>query len=286
MWLCYLDESGTAHLNDDQPFYVVTAVSIEESRWQAMRRDLESVLQRGRKRCLPDIIETCKTDDKKSAKWSRKAFESNREIVWSKATDEERKELQTKIEEYLKAKFELHTEPVWRGSDCYMGVSYKTRMAILDDAIEVLEAHKPQIISVGLDKQKHKKKYPVPYPCAAWTFNLLIERVDGMLKAQGTGQRGILVADSGGADGGQITRLMRILQKGGGTMVIGKTIERVIDNVYFVDSVQSPEVQVADVCGYFLRHHFVGNDKTKQYQDRVLALMATGWQRLGPSHFP
>lgn len=276
MQLIYLDESGTCPLTDKaQPFYVLTAVCIDESKWREFDKDMRAVLKAGRKQVLEEVVQLLPRTGPMATKWARlvKAgvLRKGADFDYSACGTAEQESIQKELGVYLEAKFEVHAEPLLNARGVYLGVSRTTRDGILDATFKVLEAHRPSIIAVALDKPAHDAKYETPWPVAEWTFNVLVELIDIALCAKGADARAVLIADQSENNEGQMKKLLRHFQQRG-TKYMNRPITRVLDNVHFTDSVHSTPVQAADVCSYFIRHSIEKNANTPTWQERVLGL--------------
>ena len=80
------------------------------------------------------------------------------------------------------------------GKGHFKGVPWQTRVDLRDSVFDVIDAHRPKLIVVAVDKAAHVAKYKDPDPPEAISYQLLIERFDRFLSREGP-DIGIVVSD-------------------------------------------------------------------------------------------
>ena len=112
----------------------------------------------------------------------------------------------------------------------------------------MIDAHRPKLIVVAVDKAAHVAKYKDPDPPEAISYQLLIERFDRFLSRQGP-DIGIVVSDEQkGAE--DPIRVAHSHYRRYGTS--WQRIDHVIETPFFVPSHWSRMLQIVDVVAYWI----------------------------------
>lgn len=270
MKLCYLDETGYSgsNLQDPaQPYYILGGLIVASPAWRDVTKALKDVI-RGASDDLPDeILKAVQAKAHICRVWAKRLIGNPTD--WGSLTGRERSLLRNKIEGHFGLKFEVHAVDLFQGHQDFEGVPEARRLALADAMIGVIEAHSLDLLHARVDKQAHARKYKYPDPPEELAFMMMAELFEKYLgRAEGE-RTGMFIADYCGKGPRLKANLVRY-QEGGTPYYYGMKIERIIDTVHFVDSSDSPCIQLSDLCTYLLLQSRKKNPRWQAFQARVL----------------
>jgi Protein of unknown function (DUF3800) len=151
--------------------------------------------------------------------------------------------------------WEIHMVDMVHGTRRFKGVPWATRVALRDAVFDVIDANRPTLIVVAIDKQRHLARYKYPDPPERIAYEMMIERFDSFLGRQGP-DIGIIVSDEQKGVEDPI-RVAHSRYRRGGTSV--QAINHVIETPFFVPSHWSRMLQIVDVVAYWLNRMLKAN---------------------------
>ena len=89
--------------------------------------------------------------------------------------------------------WELHMSLIAHRKKHFSQMSEKDRFELVDAVFDVMEWHDLRLIFVGIDKEKHRKKYSYPDPVEDVAYMFMLERFNYCVARLGT--LGLVVAD-------------------------------------------------------------------------------------------
>jgi hypothetical protein len=147
---------------------------------------------------------------------------------------------------------------IYHGKGHFKRMPRSTRNALVDSVFDVLDAHHPTLIMVGIHKRAHNLRYAYPDPVENVAYRFMIERYNTYLGRQ-SDHRGIVVCDEQ-KELATLTRRAHSQYRREGTE--WTEIESVIETAFFTPSHWSRMLQVVDVVTYwtarYLRSRLVG----------------------------
>lgn len=154
--------------------------------------------------------------------------------------------------------FEFHGVDLWGGSGHWAGKAPAELLAAYEDAIDVLPKLGITIAHSSIDKDLLHAKYGGAADSNAYLLALqfLLERIE----LRGSTQLKVVVADEAKHEQSAAIKLVGDLQNYNSGVVPGKQLQRVIDSMHFVRSVDSPGVQLADLVAFALQRSTYGRD--------------------------
>lgn len=140
--------------------------------------------------------------------------------------------------------WELHMTDMVNGKGHFKRMSRTTREALCDAVLDVLGAHRPTIMMMAIDKEKHSKKYYSPDPPEEMTYRFMIERFDIFLGRLPENEVGVIVSDEQKGEEDTIRKAHSKFRKEG----TPHSINCVVETPFFVPSHWSRMIQIIDVC--------------------------------------
>lgn len=269
MKLCYLDESGYSgsNLHDpNQPYYILGGLIVASPSWRDVTTALKAVI-RGASDDLPEeVMAAVRAKGHVCRVWAKRFLGNPAE--WSTLTTRERLLLRNKVDGHFGSRFEIHAVDLFQGHKDFEGVSEARRLALADAMIAVVEAERLDLLHARLDKQAHARKYKYPEPCEELAFMMMAELFEKYLIGADGEKTGMFIADYSGK-GPRLKANLVKYQERGTPYYYGTRIERIIDTVHFVDSLESPCIQLADLCTYLVLQARKRNSRWQDLQARV-----------------
>jgi len=159
--------------------------------------------------------------------------------------------------------WELHMSLIAHRKKHFSQMSEKDRFELVDAVFDVMEWHDLRLIFVGIDKEKHRKKYSYPDPVEDVAYMFMLERFNYCVARLGT--LGLVVAD----EQKEIeisTRNAHSRYRRHGTGMA--QIDHVIETPFFTPSHWSRPLQMIDVATYYVARHLRGAT-TASYWGRI-----------------
>ncbi|MCP4303562.1 MAG: DUF3800 domain-containing protein [bacterium] len=165
---------------------------------------------------------------------------------------------------WFPAGFEFHGNQLWNGNGEWDGKAPTELLAAYEDVIGLIDQHCISIAHSTIDRQRLHDKYHGGFDGSAYRLGLqfLLEKVNQLSGLK------VLVADESKEQEVEAKDMVARLQEWGGGEVPGRQVTSIIDSLHFVQSHESPGVQIADMAAYLL--HRVRLTATEHHPD-VLA---------------
>lgn len=147
---------------------------------------------------------------------------------------------------HFPTKFEFHGNELWNGNGEWKGKTPKELLAVYEDVIGLIDKHKIVVAHSTIDRQGLHDKYSGKFDNSAYCLGLqfLLEKVDQLPGLK------VVVADESKEQEIEAKQMVAQLQDWGGGEVPGLPIKTAIDSLHFVQSYESPGVQIADMAAY------------------------------------
>jgi hypothetical protein len=264
MYLCYIDESGTADIPGNTSHFVLAGLSIPIWHWRAADRDISRILGKwglaGQEMHTAWILrpyrEQSVIPNFQNLTWDQRRAtvqrERNRYLLDLQKT-KQRKLYQQQRKNFVHTKAYIHLTRDERKSvvreiaDCVSGWGYARLFAECIDKLyfDPTRAARP------VDEQAFEQ--------VVSRFEQYLANVDG----PGDQRKcyGLIVHDNNETVAKKHTDLMRRFHQQG---TLFTTIERIIETPLFVDSRLTSMVQIADLCCYALRR-YLENQETELF---------------------
>ncbi len=135
---------------------------------------------------------------------------------------------------------------LWNGKGEWEGKAPFALLAAYEDGIGLIEQHSVSIAHSTIDRQGLHDKYAGEYDAGAYRLGLqfLLEKVDLLPGLK------VVVADESKEQEIEAKGMVAQLQELGGGEVPGGQLKSVFDSLHFVQSNESPGVQLADMVAY------------------------------------
>jgi hypothetical protein len=153
-----------------------------------------------------------------------------------------------------KAGFEFHAFELHHGKGFFKGWPHKSRLAIADEVLSVLDQHSLDVIYGACHKPEHAKRYAHPMHPHDLAFLLAAERCERYLSQAPEQPLGLFIADRNMEVEGQVRASLRDYRLKG--IPLGKLDERldhIIEDIHFQSSQASCFLQLADFCAYYIK---------------------------------
>ena len=149
---------------------------------------------------------------------------------------------------WIPAKFEFHGNQLWNGNGEWKNKTPDELLAAYESVIGLIDKHNISIAHSTIDRQKLHDNYTGNYDASAYRLGLqfLLEKIDTLPGLK------IVVADESKEQEVEAKDMVAQLQAWGGGEVPGRQVDSVIDSMHFVQSHESPGVQMADMVAYLL----------------------------------
>jgi hypothetical protein len=180
--------------------------------------------------------------------------------------------LVNRVEGHFLSDFEVHAVDLFQGNGVFAGVPIDRRLEIVNAMLAVVEQQSLDFIYVRIDKERHRLKYRYPDPPDKLAFMLMAELFEKYLANSDGEKTGMFIADYS-AQGDKLKVDLVRYQERGTPYYFGIKINRIIDSVHFVRSVESPCTQLADVCAYLTLQTIKQNQRWQAYCERVKAFV-------------
>lgn len=147
--------------------------------------------------------------------------------------------------------FELHANEIWNAKGPWAGLEPAALLATLENLVGLLDELSISVIHASIDKANLHARHNGAYDDNAYLLALqfLLEKLDQWNSA---GARRILIADEAKEHQLRAVKMVRDMQSWAAGAVPGRRLVSVIDAIHFVDSKNSPGVQLADVVAFIL----------------------------------
>ena len=155
----------------------------------------------------------------------------------------------------IPADFEFHGMQLWSGSGPWAGKTPPQLLAAFEAVIGVLEELSISVVHSTINTPALNAKYGGTADENAYQLALqfLLEKLDRWRTHQ---VRRVLIADEAKQEQLKAIKLVKDMQSwAAGGVVPGRQLVSIIDSMHFVDSAQSPGVQLADMVAFAIQRH-------------------------------
>lgn len=152
---------------------------------------------------------------------------------------------------WIPAEFEFHGTVLWNGNEYWDGKTPTQLLAVFEAVIALLAELDIYVVHSSIDKEALHRRYGGGFDQNAYILALqfLLEKLDGYRTRQ---VRRLLIADEAKEHQFRAVKLIRDLQQWSVGEVPGRQLISIIDSIHFVDSRNSPGVQLADMVAFVL----------------------------------
>ena len=160
---------------------------------------------------------------------------------------------------WVPADLEFHGNVLWNAGDHWSKMEPPQLLAVYKDLMDLLEVHDIDVSYASIDKARLHAKYDGGADKNAYLLALqfMLEKIDrcypNTLK--------ILIADEQKEHQLRAMKMVTDMQIHGLGEVPSFPIKTIIDSIHFVDSAQSPGIQMADMVAYLLQRSWNHRDK-------------------------
>ncbi|MDD3794070.1 MAG: DUF3800 domain-containing protein [Candidatus Gracilibacteria bacterium] len=159
--------------------------------------------------------------------------------------------------------FEFHAIDMAGGKKYFKNFKIDERLKAFEGLINIFEKYDIKFFSQGINKQYLKSKYDNPYHPHYLSFMYLIEKIDRFL--EDNDKKGLIIMDKNLETEQNIINNFQDYKKNGTSFGLRKkSINCLIDTVYYTDSYNSYLMQLSDVIGYIY-----GAYKTASYLGNI-----------------
>ena len=160
---------------------------------------------------------------------------------------------------WIPADLEFHGNVLWSGGDHWSKMDPTQLLGVYRDVIDLLEVHDIDVSHASIHKDRLHTKYGGGADKNAYLLALqfMLEKIEfcypDTLK--------ILIADEQKEHQLRAMRMVTDMQSHGVGEVPGLQVKTIIDSIHFVDSAQSPGIQMSDMVAYLLQRSWNKRDK-------------------------
>ena len=276
MYLCYVDESGTADLPGNTSHFVLAGLSIPISQWKACDLQIESVKTvYGLKNAeihvawlLRKYIEQSKIE----------GFETFDYSMRRAKVDSLRKAELLRLQRAHNPKHYHQTKKNFRQTEDYVHLTLEERRQFVLEVAKCLARWDfARLFAECIDKI-HFNQAIGNKTVSEQAFEQLVSRFERYLKNKGAVEKtqypGLLIHDDNDTIAKKHTELMKSYHRQG---TLWTDIKNIIETPLFVNSELTSMVQVADVCAYALRRYLENSD------EELFNLIFQRADRIGPT---
>ena len=150
---------------------------------------------------------------------------------------------------WVPADFEFHAYEIWNARGYWAEKSPADLLAVLEALVSVLDELEIHVVHASIDKARLHSRYGGDYDDNAYLLALqfLLEKLDRWRTHEALR---IVIADETKEQQLRAVKMVRDLQTWAAGAVAGRQLVSVIDSMHFVDSKDSPGVQLADVIAF------------------------------------
>jgi hypothetical protein len=147
---------------------------------------------------------------------------------------------------WFPAEFEFHGNRLWNGNGEWEGKAPSELLAAYEDVIGLIEKHSISISHSTIDRLRLHDRYSGAFDGSAYRLGLqfLLEKINHLSGLK------VVVADESKEQEIEAKGMVARLQEWGGGEAPGPQVKSVIDSLHFVQSRESPGVQMADMVAY------------------------------------
>ena len=254
MYLCYLDESGTADIPGNTSQYVLAGLAIPVWNWRSCDESL-----------VPILSKYGLQNEELHTAWILRAYpEQNKIPDFANLTYVERRQNveQLRRSEVLRLqraknpKLHKQTRKNYAKTNAYIHLSFLERKQLMLDVANCIASWgSARLFAECVDKITFTGTVKSPTPDVE-ALEQIVSRFEHFLTAMSNGgqskQLGMLIHDNNHTVATKHTHLMRKFLDEGTLWV---DIDHIIETPLFVDSALTRMVQVADLCAYAIRRH-------------------------------
>ena len=260
MYLCYIDESGTANIPGNTSHYILAGLAIPIWFWQNCEKDISLIKRRyelGNSEIHTGWILRSYSEQNKVSN-----FESLNYVQRRCEVEKLRKIEIFQLQKSQNKKLYQQTRKNFHRTNPYVHLTYKQRIALIDDLAQVISNWGfARLFAECVDKV-HFNPSKTIQPLDEQAFEQLVSRFEHFLKSteiQQEGNRfGMLIHDNNETVAKRHTQLMKAFHQQG---TFWTEIEHIIETPLFVSSELTSMIQIADLCAYILRRYLENGEE-------------------------
>lgn len=168
---------------------------------------------------------------------------------------------------------EFHGNQIWHGQGHWHKKQPAQLLAVLEDAIELLESLDLAVAHATIDKKKLHERHNGTADRNAYRLALqfLVEKIDQLYPQPNR----ILIADEAKHEQARAVQMVAHMQAGHLGEVPGRQLQTIIDSLHYVDSAASAGVQLADLVAYVIQRSRRGSQGHPDADAAVKRMSAT-----------
>lgn len=139
---------------------------------------------------------------------------------------------------------------------------------VFDQALALLQQHSVEVIARGARLPPFQRQHGNTASPYVWEFSNLLERLNERLKDRG--DYGIVIADQQAQYRQRLQRNLADGRENGTGGYRNQKLTRILDTAHFVDSQQSPMVQLADLVAFIMRRRACTTHERDARQEKVM----------------
>ena len=259
MYLCYLDESGTAAIPGNSSHYVLAGLAIPIWHWKTCDHELTPILRRyGLEH---SELHTAWILRKYSEQHKIAGFESLTHVERRIAVQHLRHAELLRLQSAKNPKLYKQTKKNQRATEAYIHLTYDERRKLVEEVARcVAQWNFARLFAECVNKLKFAPLTSAMTP-DEMALEQVVSRFEHYLAAISRGQPqhqlGILIHDNNETTSKNHTQLMRKFLDSG---TVWTDIKHIVETPLFVDSALTRMIQIADLCSYAIRRHLEKNE--------------------------
>jgi hypothetical protein len=276
MYLCYVDESGTADLPGNTSHFILAGLSIPISQWKAC--DLQIASVKARYGLQDAEIHVAWLLRKYIEQSKIQGFEALDPVMRRAKVDALRKAELLRLQRAKNPTHYRQTKKNYRQTDSYIHLTLDERRQFVTELAKCLAGWGfARLLAECIDKV-HFDQAIANKTVSEQAFEQLVSRFERFLKNIGTIDKtqypGLLIHDNNDTIAKRHTELMKSYHRQG---TLWTDIANIIETPLFVNSELTSMVQVADLCAYALRRYLENSEK------ELFSLVFQRADRIGPT---
>lgn len=274
MYLCYIDESGTAELSGNTSHFILAGLCIPISQWKECDQQIESI--KASYSLKGSEIHVAWLLRKYIEQTKIQGFEDLDHVMRRAKVDSLRRAELLRLQRANNPKHYHQTKLNYRQTDSYIHLTLEDRRQfVLEIAKRVASWDFARLFAECIDKV-HFNQAIANKTVSEQAFEQLVSRFERYLKNKGivdkTQYPGLLIHDNNDTIAKRHTELMKSYHKQGTLWI---DIANIIETPLFVNSELTSMVQLADLCAYALRRYLENSE------DELFTLVFQRADRIG-----
>jgi hypothetical protein len=263
MYLCYIDESGTADIPGNTSHFVLAGISIPVWHWHTCDGDIKQIKEKyalGAAEIHVAWMLRKYLEQTKIANFNSLNYQQRRSEVRKHRNAE-----LLRLQRSGNQKHHKQTKKNFRKTEAYIHLSYEERISLVREMAECVSGWGfARLFAECVDKL-HFDPSRRPLSVDEQAFEQVVSRFEQYLaniRGENRGKHfGLLIHDNNETVARKHTELMmRFHQRG----TLWTEVENIVETPLFVDSQLTSMVQIADICSFALRR-YLENQETELF---------------------